>query len=233
MSRQRATCILIFIAAFAVRISILFAFELHNEPFRAELQNISVSLSTTVVYVNQYAEPTGPTAHCPPVYTLLTASVFYLLGTGEGGELALYIINITFASLLYALLPTLGRAVGLTGPVGVTAGLFGAFVPFHYLNEIRLGHPALTGLALMGLTLLALRAPHFSLESVAWILLGCGATPGASFASGFLWVHVSGLEAKRISESSTAGNGSGRQPYCASLDCTQLLPVGVASGFQE
>jgi hypothetical protein len=146
---------------------------LHHEPFRGELQRIAVSLAETGAFANPYSVPTGPTAHCAPPYTLLVGAVFYLFGTGRGGEFALYFLNSAISAVQFALIPLFARSAALGRGVGLAAGLFGALVPYHYLNEIRAGEAPVFGLLLIALTLLTLR--HWRDEtwsSKRWILHG-------------------------------------------------------------
>lgn len=164
----------LWILAFAVRLAIVLGFGLHQEPMRAELQLTAMSLATTGVYGDPYSLPTGPSAHAAPLYTLVVAAVFFLFGTENGGELALYVVNIALASLVYAMLPKMAQELGLGRLTGIAAGLFGAAVPFHFLNEARAGDAPLGALALMAILTLSIRtwkAKGFQLRRA--LLSGC------------------------------------------------------------
>lgn len=153
---KRLFCFL-WILAFTIRLAIVLGLDLYRDPMRGELHLTAMSLATSGVYGNPYSLPTGPSAHAEPIYTLAVAAVFLLFGTGIEGELALYIFNISLASLVYALLPKMAQELGLGRLTGTAAGLFGAAVPFHFLNEARAGAAALGALALMAILALSIR----------------------------------------------------------------------------
>ncbi len=152
------------VLAFSVRLALVLGLGVYHEPMRGELHKTAMSLATVGVYGDPYCLPTGPTAHSSPLYTFVAAAVFLFFGTGVPGELALNIVNIALASLVYALLPAMAAELGLGRFIGFSAGLFGATVPFHYLNDSRQGGAALGALALMAILSLAVRtfnAPRF------------------------------------------------------------------------
>lgn len=157
MKKLRTWFLLIMVTAILVRTVMVFALDLHHHPLHGELQKIAISLVQTGVYGNPYSIPTGPSAHSTPLYTLLVAALYYLFGVGPAGEFAIYMTNILFASLQYALIPVVARAFGLPLRVGVAAGLVGALVPFHYVNEIMMGEAPVFGLVLLALTLYTIR----------------------------------------------------------------------------
>ncbi len=167
---------LLFLVSMTLRLCIMFGLHLDRQPFRGELQKIAEDLALNGEYGNPYRIPTGPSAHASPIYTLITAGVFRLLGTGTNGELGISLVAICLTSLLWALLPWFGRVAGLGDKAGFIAGLVGAAVPFHFLNEIRAGDAPLAALLLMGILFAAL--PWARGEVPSW---------RRSVAAGILW----------------------------------------------
>ena len=96
-----------------------------------------MSVASGQGYANPYCLPTGPTAHNTPLYPLLLAGVFALLGSGQSGELGINILNALAVSAVYALLPLVALALRLPTRVGVTASMLGILAPVHYLVELR------------------------------------------------------------------------------------------------
>jgi len=168
---------LLFLVSMVFRLGIVFGFHLDQHPFRGELQKIAEDLAQNGEYGNPYRVPTGPSAHASPLYTLITAGVFRLLGIGTRGELGIYLVAILFTSLLWALLPWFGRVSGVGEKAGFLTGMVGAAVPFHFLNEIRAGDAPLAALLLMGILYAAIPwargiAPSWKQSLTAGILWG-------------------------------------------------------------
>lgn len=145
----------LFLAAFAVRMLLVWRLALYAEPFRGEIQRTAVSLATLGVYGNGYAVPTGPTAHVAPLYTLMLAGVFRVFGAGMRGEIAILTLNAMLAAAVYAMLPAAARRLGFPTRVGLAAAWLGALLPFHYLNEFRAPDSQVAALALMGIVVAA------------------------------------------------------------------------------
>jgi hypothetical protein len=138
---------------------------------RWELEAIAWSLVESGRFADQYAVPTGPTAHYPPVYPYLLGLTWRIFGLGPTGGYAGWTMGFTLASLQCALLPWLSVRLGLGLAAGVIAGLVSAVVaqvpPF-------LEPPSAL---LLGLLMLAFRRRWTSggITTTRSLLLGSGA----------------------------------------------------------
>jgi hypothetical protein len=103
----------------------------------AEMEKIGRSLAENGTFANPFKVPTGPTAHHAPIYPVLLSFIFRAFGYGTAAAYAIAVMNIFFAALHYALMPVLTDVAKIRRVVGVTAGLFGALVPYRILKEIR------------------------------------------------------------------------------------------------
>ncbi len=103
----------------------------------AEMEQLAMNLAESGTLGNPYRVPTGPSAHHAPVYPTLLAAIFHLWGYGSTAAWAMVLMNVTFASLQYALLPLLARIARLRIVPAVAAALVGAAVPFRVLTEAR------------------------------------------------------------------------------------------------
>ena len=147
----------IFLIGVIVRLAMILVGGAYLAPRHFELELVAISLSEAGSYANAFNSSSGPTAHFAPIYPMFLALIFKIFGTGVTGELIRQIFNAIFIAFHYALLPFLARACCLPVSAGVLAGLLGAFLPFHFLSEIRGQESALAALALVGLCLLSLR----------------------------------------------------------------------------
>jgi hypothetical protein len=129
------TVIIIFLLGMAVRVLLLSL--LPPVPVRpAEALNIAISLVRHGTFSDPYGSgPSGPTAHCMPLFSLLAALVIRVFGLGSGGAFALSCFGSAAASLGYALLAVLGRSCSLNRWVGISAGLFGALLPVNFWSQ--------------------------------------------------------------------------------------------------
>ena len=169
----------LFVLAFASRLAIVVALGVYRTPLRVELQHIAMSVASGQGYANPYCLPTGPTAHNTPLYPLLLAGVFALLGSGQSGELGINILNALAVSAVYALLPLVALALRLPTRVGVTASMLGILAPVHYLVELRGGEYGFCALFLEILFLATAklwRQRAFNLKSGVLHGLGWGVT---------------------------------------------------------
>ena len=93
--------------------------------------NIARSLSRYGAFSDPFADtgPTGPTAHCLPLFPLIVALVIRSFGFGATAALALSWLASAAASLAYALLPVLGRSCSISRRIGISAGVAGALLP--------------------------------------------------------------------------------------------------------
>jgi len=152
-----ANLLTVFAIAVAARFLLIFLGQTYAEPRQFELEWLAISISQFGVYGNAFDYESGPTAHFAPIYPLLLAGLYKVFGVDEIGELSRQIVNTIFIAIHYALLPILARILFLPISVGVVAGLLGAFVPFHFLSEIRGQESALAAFALVGLCVISLK----------------------------------------------------------------------------
>ena len=127
--------LIIFLLGMAVRILLLSW--LPPAPVRPqEALNIAISLVRHGTFSDPFKSgPSGPTAHCMPLFPLLAALLIRIFGLGSSASFALSCFGSAAASLGYALLPVLGRNCSLNRWVGISAGLFGALAPFNFWSE--------------------------------------------------------------------------------------------------
>ena len=130
---------------------------------------------------NGFADPfwaglTGPTAHCAPAFSVVTAAIFSVFGTGAGGAIARDLLHIAGFSLLFALLPLFAFRLGLTAAPGVASGLAAAIYPYYGLRELTRGRDEwLAAIVGMLLLLYALRmARREELTRSSAVLYGAG-----------------------------------------------------------
>ena len=143
----------IVLTCFVVRAVLCVAMETYQRVNHVEFDKISIALASGQGYSNAFGqrdEPsTGSTAHYPPVYPYLLSLVYGLCGTGEGGEIGKYFLNVLFACFVYGALPFVAIAFGMPDRAGLYAGLFGAAVPIYLFTELRGGEVAFMGFLLV------------------------------------------------------------------------------------
>jgi len=174
--RRLRACLMIFVLALAVRLTLLFGF--HRYEFsRPEAVKIAISLAQHGAFADPYYIPTGPTAHTAPIYPALIAPFYALLGDSDRADLARFAFNAVIASVGYALLPLLAEALGIGWWTGMLAGLAGSLIPLHHWPEcLGLFENTCTGVFLELATLHLLR----------FLRAGSLAAAGAARA-GLLW----------------------------------------------
>ncbi len=129
--------LLLFAAAFLVRVAFILVFRPYLDLGRYELERIAISLATTGVYGNPYAVPTGPSAHVSPGYTLILAAVFRIFGTGIPGEIVKELLATAVTALSCALLPAVAKGLFLGREAGIIAGFICALYPERPLVQIE------------------------------------------------------------------------------------------------
>jgi hypothetical protein len=129
------TVFIIFLLGMAVRIMLL-SLSPHGPVHQAEALNTAISIVRHGTFSDPYTSgPTGPTAHCMPLFPLLAALVIRIFGLGSGGAFALSCFGSAAASLGFALLAVLGRSCSLNRWVGTSAGLAGALLPINFWSQ--------------------------------------------------------------------------------------------------
>ena len=134
--RAKKRFILIFLFAFAVRLTLVLGTRQYEDRRRFELERVAISLARTSVYGNPYALPTGPTAHVAPGYTVLLAGIFRVFGIGVTGEIVKQVLACAVSSLGYAFVPLAAGAAGMSPAVGTAAALAGAALPFRQTETL-------------------------------------------------------------------------------------------------
>jgi SAM-dependent methyltransferase len=144
----------LFVLGLFLRIALILVSGIHREPINfMEMEKIARSLALENIFGNPYKIPTGPTAHCSPVYPFLLSLIYRSLGFGVMAHFAALAMNAVFASLAHALLPLLANACGLRRQVGFVAGLIGVLIPFRLYTELGGWEAPLTSLCLAGMLL--------------------------------------------------------------------------------
>jgi hypothetical protein len=90
--------------------------------------NVSVALSRTGNFADPFVEPTGPTAHVPPLFPLVTACLFRVAGYGTAAAAIRNGLNIAGLGLLFASFPFAASVIGLgVRPGGIAGALAAVF----------------------------------------------------------------------------------------------------------
>src|ERR1700737_385942 len=105
-------CFAIFLLGVASRIVAVKVLHIQSVVDFAESELIAKSLATHNLFGAPYKVPTGATAHHAPIYPFLLSLIFRAFGYGSAAAVAMIAMNISFASLQYALLPLLGILTG-------------------------------------------------------------------------------------------------------------------------
>lgn len=160
----------LFVTAFLIRLTLMLLLKPHINPVGNEMQHIIHALATKGEFADPFIVPTGPTAHYTPLYPLLVAPIFRVLGETPLAILIQFTINLVFASMQYALLPWLARCSGLPPAAGFLGGLIGAVIPVNFLSEVKMSE-TLSGLlfiAMTALTCMAWRQGEFPVRQGLW-----------------------------------------------------------------
>jgi hypothetical protein len=117
--------------------------------------NIAVALAQTGRFADTFAEPTGPTAHLPPFFPLITSFVFRLAGYGKTAAAIRNGLNVLGFGLLYASFPIAASVIGLAAESGAIAGVLAAIYPSFRSSEVFRGRDEwASALVLLWLTVL-------------------------------------------------------------------------------
>jgi 4-amino-4-deoxy-L-arabinose transferase-like glycosyltransferase len=101
--------------------------------------NVAISLSQTKKFADPFIQPTGPTAHVPPLFPLVTSYVFRMAGYGNAAAAVRNGLNILGLGLLYASFPFAARALGVAAASGGIAGILAAIFPAFRSSEVFRG----------------------------------------------------------------------------------------------
>lgn len=120
-----------------VRVLLMLMTDSFARPHIGEVDNIAIAIASGRGFADAYAPGTGLTTHYTPGQPLLIAACYALFGINSDGELARQLQRIVFSCLLFGSLPWMARRLHLSARVGVIAGLAGALLPLHLLQELR------------------------------------------------------------------------------------------------
>lgn len=178
--RVVAVTVLLFILAFALRVSLVVALPADYRllPPR-EMERVAKSWADTGSLANPYATPTGPTAHVAPVYPVLLGTIYRVYGTGSKERFAQSIFSCVLCALRSALVLPLALVLGLTWRRAVLAA--GLNVPYISAFNTELHgtwEAPLATLLLIALVWIASRfsqRPSFALKDAVLLGLVLGA----------------------------------------------------------
>lgn len=120
-----------------VRLGVMFMTDSYARPHVGEVDNIAIAIASGRGFADAYAPGTGPTTHYTPGQPLLIAICYILFGINSDGELARQLQRLVFSCFLFASLPVFALRFGLPARAGLIAGLAGAVLPLHILQELR------------------------------------------------------------------------------------------------
>ncbi len=127
----------IFVITIIVRLALFFLLKRSGVILRSEIENIALSLLNHGTFADPYAAPTGPTAHCAPVYPFLLSLLYRAAGVGMAAEWLEQAFTVLFAAITFGLLPFFSRMLfGAIAP-GFFAGLIAALSPAAFLTETK------------------------------------------------------------------------------------------------
>jgi hypothetical protein len=131
MKTARRAFLLIFLVHLGVQISFLTKVPTQYvlPHTRWEVPAVAMALYERGEFADPYCLPTGPTAHMPPLQPALMAAIYHLLGPSLAAGYLIWLINIAFYGVMYAMLPWLGEKLGLGARAGLVGGLVGALIP--------------------------------------------------------------------------------------------------------
>ena len=131
--------------------------QLARAVFETETGSIARSLAQGKGYASPYERESGPTAILPPVYPLLVACTFKLLGIQSAASFYFLVaLNIAFATLTCIPIYKIGLRLGGNSTAAIAAWLWalfpnGIFIPFEWIWETSLS--ALLAASLLWFTL--------------------------------------------------------------------------------
>lgn len=169
--RELKAAIVIFLAAFGLRLALVLLLPDFDLPITGEMERVAASFATTGQLANPYLTPTGPTAHVSPLYPLVLGSIYRLFGTGAEGHLAQEVFGCVLSASRCALMVPLAVLFGLGFRTGMLAGALSVGYISAFNTELRGAWEApLAALFLMAMTAIAMRfsnAPTFGLKRAA------------------------------------------------------------------
>lgn len=131
-----AVAAIVMVAAM-VRLLIMVATGSFDRVHVGEIDNIAVSIASGRGFADAYAPGTGPTTHYTPGQPLLIAACYAAFGIDSNGELARQLQRLLFSCVLFGALPWIALRFGLPARAGLFAGLLGAALPLHVMQELR------------------------------------------------------------------------------------------------
>lgn len=183
-----AICTGIFLLAFVIRIGLLLATKSYLSVEHSELVLIAMSLAHGHGFANAFGN-TGPTAHSSPLYPFILSLVYRWFGTGVRGEIAQETLSCFFGSLVWGLVPLLGKVCELDKRVGIGAAVAGAVLTINRWSETKgSSEAAMAGVACMVIFTYYMKrwyAQDFSVRTAIFggILSGLAISVSASLGS--------------------------------------------------
>lgn len=123
-SSRREICIWLFLIAF-VWITAQPLLRIDGSALGGGLEDVSVArhLAADGHFRDPFGVPTGPTAHVPPAYPFLIATVLKFFGLNDAAVLALVLINAAMVGAMVSLLPVLSSSIYGTFKPGVICAI--------------------------------------------------------------------------------------------------------------
>jgi len=163
---SRRGLLLVFLLAVAVRIAFMMVFYGTLFPpspsMRSEMEKAAMSLAANGTFGNLYGE-SGPTAMVGPLYPAVLSVLYGVWGPENLFPQQLLAVLATAATI--ALVPVLGRRLGLRPGVGWVAAVCLALLPVHWIETDGRWEQPLTGLVLVGTLLAAAGMQDYSFRS--------------------------------------------------------------------
>ncbi len=127
--------VVLFLVTLVTRLAYIFATKTYLVSGSAEIENAAISLVQNGILGNVYGTPSGPSAHAAPVYPLLLAAVYSLVGLDSPyRKLAQQLFGALITAGGAAALPWASRRLRL-GQAGLVAGTLLALSPLHLWIE--------------------------------------------------------------------------------------------------
>ena len=154
----RRICVAVFLAAFALRVALVFLTDQAHQFPRKEMVRTAITFAQRGELADPFTAPTGPTAHVPPAYPIFLGLLFKVFGTGPDGELVKCILTSAVSAFRCALLVWLAVWLGLSRRTAIVAGILSIAYVGALTTEIKGDWEApYAALVLIGLFCAAMR----------------------------------------------------------------------------
>jgi hypothetical protein len=133
---RRRWSVAIFLCAFTIRLGLGFATDAFDRRPAGEVANVARALAAGQGFANPNGVASGPTVHVAPLYPLLLSQAIAHIPPRQVPDVVTT-LNITIASLVWALLPSVSLALQLPPAVGILGGFIGALSPTNHWTELN------------------------------------------------------------------------------------------------